>query len=89
MNTHKNARLSFEGRKLLIERIEAIGLVPAASAAGTSPRTARTWYARKREGLAGLMDRSSRPHKARSAVDVKHASVLSSFAGIVCPAPYR
>ena len=29
MNTHKNARLSFEGRKLLIERIETIGLVPA------------------------------------------------------------
>ena len=70
MNTHKNARLSFEGRKLLIERIETIGLVPAASAAGTSPRTARTWYARyKHEGLAGLMDRSSRPHKTRSAVD--------------------
>ena len=70
MNTHKNARLSFEGRKLLIERIETIGLVPAAEAAGTSPRTARKWYARyKHEGLAGLMDRSSRPHKTRCAVD--------------------
>ena len=70
MNSHKNARLTFEGRKLLIERIEIMGLTAAASAAAVSKRTARKWYARyKREGLAGLMDRSSRPHKTRVAVD--------------------
>ena len=33
MNTHKNARLSFEGRKLLIERIETFGLVLASARA--------------------------------------------------------
>ena len=30
MNSHKNARLAFEGRKLLIERIAVMGLTPAA-----------------------------------------------------------
>lgn len=43
MNSHKNARLTFEGRKLLIERIAVMGLVPAAQAAGISVRTARKW----------------------------------------------
>ncbi|WP_242873777.1 leucine zipper domain-containing protein, partial [Pseudacidovorax intermedius] len=41
MNSHKNARLTFEGRKLLVQRIAALGLMPAAEAAGISPRTAR------------------------------------------------
>ena len=41
MNSHKNARLTFEGRKLLIERIAGMGLMPAAEAAGISLRTAR------------------------------------------------
>ena len=36
MNIHKNARLTFEGRKLLIERIAVMGLMPAAEAAATS-----------------------------------------------------
>jgi len=39
MNSHKNARLTFEGRKLLIERIELMGLIAAAQAAGNK-RTA-------------------------------------------------
>jgi leucine-zipper of insertion element IS481 len=41
VNSHKNARLTFEGRKLLIERIAVMGLIPAAEAAGISTRTAR------------------------------------------------
>ena len=40
MNSHKNARLTLEGRKLLIERIAIMGLKPAAQAAGISERTA-------------------------------------------------
>ncbi|OJW77965.1 IS481 family transposase [Thiobacillus sp. 65-1402] len=70
MNSHKNARTTYEGRKLLIERIAAMGLKPAASAAGISMRTARKWYGRfKQFGPTGLLDRSSRPHKTRSTVD--------------------
>lgn len=71
MNSHKNARLTFEGRKLLIERIAVMGLMPAAEAAGISPRTARKWLVRfDLQGSPGLMDRSSRPAKTRNTLDV-------------------
>lgn len=40
MNSHKNARTTYEGRKLLIERIAVMGLTAAAEAAGVSVRTA-------------------------------------------------
>ena len=70
MNSHKNARTTFEGRKLLIERIALLGLAPAASAAGISVGTARKWLGRfSQSGLDGLLDRSSRPRKTRSTVD--------------------
>ena len=70
MNIHKNARLTVEGRKLLVERIRVIGLTAAAEAAGVSLRTARKWLRRYRElGLAGLADRSSRPRHTRGSVD--------------------
>ena len=37
-----------------------------AEAVGVCPRTVRKWVDRyRREGLAGLMDRSSRPHRLR------------------------
>jgi hypothetical protein len=46
MNSHKKARTTYEGRKLLVARIAVMGLVPAAEAAGTSVRTARKWRER-------------------------------------------
>lgn len=64
MKLHANARLSLKGRELLIERVERAGwsLSVAAEAAGISERTARKWLARhRREGQAGLVDRSSAP----------------------------
>ena len=70
MNAHKNARLTMEGRKLLIERTPAMGLAAAAEAAGVSVRTARKWLRRfEQEGLDGLVDRSSRPRRTRRTVD--------------------
>ena len=69
MNSHKNARTTFAGRKLLIDRIGVIGLMPAAEAAGISLRTARKWLRRfETEGESGLRDRSSRPDKTRSTI---------------------
>ena len=65
MNIHKNARLTPIGRERLVRQIES-GQTPeaAARAAGVCPRTARKWLARFRsEGMAGLQDRSSRPHR--------------------------
>jgi transposase InsO family protein len=74
MNSHKNARLTFEGRKLLIERIAVMGLMPAAEAAGISVRTARKWRDRcEQEGVEGLLDRSSRPATTRTTVDAELA----------------
>ena len=65
MNIHKNARLTPLGRERLVRQV-ASGQTPeaAARAAGVCPRTARKWLARyAREGVAGLQDRSSRPHR--------------------------
>ena len=64
MNHHKNARLTFEGRRILVFRIihEGLPVREAAKAQGVSPRTAYKWLKRYREaGEAGLFDRSSRP----------------------------
>ncbi len=70
MNAHKNARTTDEGRKLLIERIAAMGLSRAAQAAGISVRTARKWRLRfEVGGDAGLFDASSRPHRTRTTLD--------------------
>lgn len=70
MNSHKNARLTFEGRKLLIERIASMGLTAAAHACGISVRTAHKWRDRhKQGGPDGLVDRSSRPQRTRTTLD--------------------
>jgi transposase InsO family protein len=63
MNIHKNARLTPLGRERIARLVES-GQTPEAAArsAGVCPRTARKWIERyRREGLAGLLDRSSRP----------------------------
>jgi transposase len=65
MNIHKNARLTPQGRLLLVKRITEAGwsVVQAAQAAGISVRQSYRWLARYRaEGAAGLGDRSSAPH---------------------------
>ena len=65
MNIHKNARLTPHGRELIVRQV-ANGQAPkaAAGAAGVCPRTVRKWIARyKTEGIEGLRDRSSRPHR--------------------------
>jgi transposase InsO family protein len=65
MNIHKNARLTPMGRERLVRQCESGQTAEAAArAAGVCPRTAGKWLARFRtEGLAGLQDRSSRPHR--------------------------
>jgi len=63
--SHGKAKLTPAGRLLLVERIEQDGwpAAHAAAMAGVSRATAYKWLARWRaEGLAGLRDRSSRPH---------------------------
>jgi transposase InsO family protein len=86
VNVHKNARLTVEGRKLLIERIAVMGLRSAAEAAGVSLRTARKWLRRYREqGPDGLADRSSRPRRTRSTVDQALVSSIEQLRRLRMP----
>jgi transposase InsO family protein len=65
MNIHKNASMTPKGRAHLVQEIDRMGLIPAAEAAGISARTARKWHTRHAaQGAAGLLDRSSRPHRS-------------------------
>ncbi|NUK14501.1 leucine zipper domain-containing protein, partial [Streptomyces lunaelactis] len=65
--SHRNARLTVFGRRLLAERVLAGSPVAhVAAEMGVSRPTAHKWMRRWRaEGEAGLHDRSSRPHTAR------------------------
>jgi len=63
MNVHNNARLTPRGREILISRLER-GERPhdVATAMGVSAGTVYKWRRRyRKEGLAGLADRASRP----------------------------
>ena len=63
--SHRNARLTFHGRRLLVERVRVeMPVAHVAKAMGVSRQCAHRWVARfDREGEAGLVDRSSRPHR--------------------------
>ncbi len=64
MNSHKNARMTFLGRVLLVERVTEEGwhVSTAAGHAGISDRTAYKWLGRHRSGgKEALKDRSSAP----------------------------
>ena len=66
MNLHSNARLTVKSRADLVEAVtqEGLTLKRAAARFRVSERTAAKWLGRfRREGLAGLRDRSSRPHR--------------------------
>jgi transposase InsO family protein len=62
---HRNARLTFFGRCLIVQRVreQHMPIAHVARAMGVSRQCAHRWVARfDAEGLAGLEDRSSRPH---------------------------
>jgi transposase InsO family protein len=66
MKLHRNAALSWRGRRQLAERVVVEGwtLRAAAEAAGVSVRCCCKWVGRYRlEGEAGLLDRSSAPQR--------------------------
>ncbi len=77
--SHRNARTTFLGRQLIVERHQA-GWAQAhiAKAMGISRKCVRTWVDRfESEGEAGLLDRSSRPHTSptQTSVEVEEAIV--------------
>ncbi|MGW0753880.1 IS481 family transposase [Streptomyces sp. NPDC002587] len=75
--SHRNARLTVHGRRLLVERVESGRPVAhVAAETGISRATAHKWMRRWRaEGEAGLADRSSRPrttpHRTPAAVEAR------------------
>jgi transposase len=70
MDMHKNARLTPAALEIMVRPVVEGGQTPKAlgAAVGVCPRTVQKWVKRFRaEGLAGLQDRSSRPHRLRCA----------------------
>jgi transposase InsO family protein len=69
MDTHKNASLTPRGREAMARSVIEGGLCKAAAAHqfNTTPKTVAKWVGRfQAEGVAGLQDRSSRPHSSPS-----------------------
>lgn len=67
MKLHHHARLTPRGRERIVGSVLNQRLTARAAAlkAGLSERSVRKWIARYRaEGVAGLGDRSSRPHRS-------------------------
>jgi transposase InsO family protein len=79
MNMHKNARLTPQGRLLLVQRVTERGWTvrSAACAAGLSERQAYRWLARYRAGgTAALRDRSSAPQRCRHQVPAARVAAI-------------
>ena len=80
--SHRNARLTPRGRLLLVQRVRDEGMPVAhvAKAMGISRQCAHRWVRRfDEEGLAGLEDRSSRPHRSPNATSPRRvAKVLTA-----------
>jgi transposase len=82
LGTHAGAGASCEvsGRcSLLVKRILELGwsVGAAANAAGVSRRTAYKWLRRFRlEGEAGMADRSSRPHRSPTQLQLEKADIV-------------
>jgi transposase InsO family protein len=69
MNIHKNARTTPHSRAEIVRRVLAEGHSPISVATdmGVSVNTVTKWVERYQcEGEAGLLDRSSRPHRLRA-----------------------
>ena len=69
MDTHKNALLTPRGREAMARSVIEGGLSKAAAAHqfNTTPKTVAKWVSRfQAQGVAGLRDRSSRPHSSPS-----------------------
>ena len=79
MKLHRNAALSWSGRRLLAIRVLEQGwtLTAAAAAAGVSVRCARKWVGRySSSGEAGLVDRSSAPRRVANRTPDERVAVI-------------
>jgi transposase len=82
MKLHRNAALSWNGRRQLAERVVGQGwtLAAAAAAAGVSVPCARKWVSRYRaDGEAGLVDRSSAPGRVANRTAPERVEVIAKL----------
>jgi transposase InsO family protein len=82
MKLHANAALSLNRRRLLVERVleREWTLTKAAEAAEVSVRCARKWVGRYLlEGEAGLLDRSSAPHRQPTRTDEQRVQAIAAL----------
>ena len=82
MNMHKNARLTPQGRLLLVQRVTDQGWTvrSAADAAGLSERQAYRWLARYRAGgTEALFDRSSAPQRCPHKVPAERVAEIEGW----------
>jgi transposase InsO family protein len=82
MKLHGNARTCPNSRRLLVERVieEGWTVSATAAAAGISERTVYRWLGRfRKEGLQGLLDRSSRPLHCPTRLPVETVRAIRSL----------
>jgi transposase InsO family protein len=80
MNAHKNARTTPFGRAVMIRRVlqEGWNVSAVATSFEVSTRTVRKWLARfRREGWAGLENRSSAPHLVANKVPAPWLTMIA------------
>ena len=89
MDVHENARTTPHRRRLMVERLAAGWTVAAVAASfGVDPKTVRKWcYRHAAEGEAGLLDRSSRPHRSPSRLAEEAAAELETLRRQCLPGP--
>ena len=82
MKLHRNAALSWQGRRRLVTQVveEGLTLSAAAASAGVSVRCARKWVWRYREeGENGLSDRSSAPKRVANRTPQERVEVIMAL----------
>jgi hypothetical protein len=83
MNIHKNARLTRQGRCLLVRRVDKLGwqMAAASNAAGISQRQGYRWLARYRSGSTAALDDAVRRGVVASIASARSGSVSSRRCG--------
>lgn len=89
---HARAKLTVEGRRLLVHRILELGWSPTAAseAQGVHRSTAYKWLRRyAAEGPAGLADRSSRPHRCPHRISPEREAAIVALRMASLQGPHR
>ena len=90
--SHRRAKLTFEGRRALVERVitEGWSVATAAEAQCVSAATGYKWVRRFRdEGVAGLHDRSSRPRRSPSRLGPQREAAILELRRRARVGPHR